>query len=300
MTKATSVMAALDCALAAKIDAESELDLLWERLAEERGSLARADETARTAGLALARSGSDADRLASREALALKAEIERTISHLTDTLIPEAEEAKARTTEALADARRTVCADEAEAECAAVARQLAEEYPDLVQRLNDLKAAVAAADAKRVEANRGLPEGRAPIVPVEARVRNIPGHRGGEVSREVVSVWCYAGTCDPIPESRLGEITKTSRSRLVGGFDGHVLLSRSRTGNNHPVELRRLVRVTLVDRQEPARWARLSDLVLPPLRPAAPEPRRWVELRELTREDQAEGSALDGGEEGPE
>lgn len=298
MTKATPIMAALDHALAAKIDAEGELDLLRERLAEERGNLAQADAAARTAGLALARSGTDADRLASREALALKAEIERTISHLTDTLIPEAEEAKARASEALADARRTACADEAEAECEAVARRLAEEYPELIQRLADLKAAVAAADAKRAEANRDLPDGRTPLVPVEARVRDIPGQRAGEVSREVVSVWCYAGTLNPISEDRLGDITATSRPRHLGGGSGHVLVSRSRNGNNHPVELRRLVRVTMQDAQQLVRGARLNDMVMPPLRPDVAEVRQWTELREPTSDDLArvDREAEGGGE----
>lgn len=298
MTKATPVMAALDHALAAKIEAEGELDLLRERLAEERGSLAQAEAAARAAGLALARSGSDAERRASREALALKAEIERTISHLTDILIPEAEEAKARASEALADARRTACADEAEAECEAVARRLAEEYPELIQRLADLKAAVAAADAKRAEANRDLPDGRTPLWPVEARVRDIPGQHAGEVSREVVSVWCWAGTLNPVSEDRLGDITATSHPRHLGGGSKHVLVSRSRNGSNHPVELRRLVRVTMQDAQQLVRGPRLSETVLPPLRPTAPQGRQWTELREPSADDLAgvEGEA-EGGEE---
>jgi hypothetical protein len=299
MTKATPVMAALDRALAAKIDAEGELDILRERLAEERQNLAQADAAARTAGLASARSGSDADKQASREALALKAEIERDISYLTDTLIPEAEEAKARASEALAEARRTACADEAEAECVVVARRLAEEYPELIQRLADLKAAVAAADAKAVAANRDLPDGRKAVPYVEARVRDVPGQRGGEVNREVVTAWVYAGTCSPVPEDRLGEISKTSRDRRSG--ETHFILpskSSHSLSAGRQVELKRLIRVTFEDRQEAMRGARLSDFALPALRPSPPAPRRWVELREPGADDLALAEReAEGGEE---
>lgn len=298
MTKATPVMASLDHALAAKIDAENELDLLKGRLAEEQQNLGLADLQSKQASLAAARSGSIDALAAEREALAHLAAVERMVSNLADRLIPEAETALIKAERAVAEARRTACADEAETECEAVARRLAEEYPELIQRLADLKAAVAAADAKRAEANRDLPDGRTPLWPVEARVRDTPGQRVGEVSREVVSVWCYAGTLNPISEDRLGDITATSRPRHLGGGSGHVLASRSRNGNNHPVELRRLVRVTMQDAQQLVRGPRLSDMVLPPLRPDAPDCRQWTELREPTPDDLAAAKA--GGEGGEE
>lgn len=291
MTKVNTAVAALDRALAAKIDADAELDLLRERLAEERESLAQADTAARTAGLSLARSGSDGDRSASREALALKAEIEWTISHLTDILVPEAEEAKARAADDLAEARRTACADEVEAECEALAQRLTEEYPELIARLADLKAAVAQADARRAEANRDLPAGREPMSPVEHRVRDVPSLPRREVSQEVVSVWCFAGTGEPIPEARLGEISKTSRDRRSG--DAHFILpsrSSQSLSAGQKVELKRLLRVTMEDRSDQLRGARLADLILPPLRPTGAEPQRWVELRAFAGESMAEGA----------
>ncbi|WP_269514898.1 hypothetical protein [Brevundimonas subvibrioides] len=290
MTTATPPVAALDRALAAKIDADGELDLLRERLAEERDNLAQADAAARTAGLASARSGLAADKQAAREALALKAEVERDISQLTDILIPEAEEAKARASEALAEARRTACADEAEAECEAVARRLAEEYPELIQRLTDLKVSVAAADAKAVAANRDLPVGRSNVLYAEAQVRDIPAQRGGKILQEVVSVWCYAGTLEPIPEDRLGEIQKTSRDRRSG--ETHFILPSRSTHSlsaGRQVELKRLLRVTMEERSELRRGSRLADMSLPPLRPNVSEARRWTELRELAGDAQDEG-----------
>lgn len=264
MTQATPVMAALDRALAAKIDAEAELDLLWERLAEERGNLAQAEAAARTAGLALARSGSDADRLASREALALKAEIERTISHLTDTLIPEAEEAKARAADALDVARRTACADEAEARAAAAADRMAEVYEEHRSALLALQSEVAEADAAVRQANDRLPTGRLKVADVEERLRDLPHEKARLVSDGVVDVFVFEDTGQVVPERDQDALEPDGESGFLlhprpGGLATQAWSRR--------VVIRPMRRIERAPERLYVRGDRIAQLVIPPLRP---------------------------------
>lgn len=272
----------------AKAACEEELNLLRNRLSEERRNLLAAEDAAREAGLALARSGAEHDRVASREALAAKAEIERMISHLSEILIPEAEAACDEAEQHVDDTVRAEAAARAEATCAAAAERLAAEYPELVRRLDELKAIVADADAVAAEVNANLAPGERQIASVESRVRDLPSEPGGEVSREPVSVWCYAGTLNPVPEDRLGEIVSTGyRHRSFGPSGGHVLPPRSGVGNNKAVERRRLLRVTVREASKYVHGSRLRDLELPALRPAERRVRTWAELKPLDGEGTA-------------
>lgn len=204
-----------------------------------------------------------------------------------ESVIPVAEAAVSAAEERLVEAQRAYAADVAEAECAAAAARLETEYPELVARLEDLKATVAAAEHKRMLANKALPIGRPAMAPIEHRVRDIPASAGGILAEEVVSVWCYAGTLRPISESRIGEIIVTGRDR-VSGQSHHVLPSRSaRGGEGHRVELRRLKRLTLGDPTPAVHGPRLANLVVPPLRPTGRDQRLRTELVEIAACDDA-------------
>jgi hypothetical protein len=289
MTRRTTQTNPVEEAREAKVACDEELNLLRSRLSEEQRNLLVAEDAAREAGLTLARSGADADRIASREALAVKAEIERMVSHLSEILIPEAQFACDEAAERLDQANRAEAAALAEAACEAAAQRLAIEYPDLVQRLEELKRIVAEADAKAAEVNRALPSGLKPVMPVEARVRDLPAEPAREVSREPVSVWCWAGTTNPVPEDRVADIvaTGTRRHHSLGPTPHHVLLSRS-GGNTKPVERRRLLRVTFCDATKHVHGPRIEDATLPSLRPPERRARSWSELRPLDAEGAAE------------
>ncbi|MDI6623177.1 MAG: hypothetical protein QME55_00475 [Brevundimonas sp.] len=197
------------------------------------------------------------------------------------TVIPDAEAAVVAAEERLLEATRAYAADVAEAECLAAAARLETEYPELVARFEDLKATVAAADHKRMLANKALPTGRNEMAPIEHRVRDILASPGGVVAEEIVSVWCYAGTLRPVAEDRIDQIIVTGRDRDTGQSH-HILPSRSaRGGVGNKVELRRLKKLTIGERTQAVRSARLSDLVLPPLRPEGEKPRLRTELVEI-------------------
>ena len=204
-----------------------------------------------------------------------------------ESVIPDAEAAVDTCEARLIEATRAYAADVAEAECAAAAARLETEYPELVARFEDLKATVAAVDHKLMLANKALPIGRAEMAPIEYRVRDIPASAGGVLAEEIVRVWCYAGTLNPVAESRIGEIIVTGRDR-VSGESHHVLPSRSaRGGPGHRVELRRVKRLTLGDPTQAVRSARLANLVLPPLRPEGGHQHRRTELVEIAACDEA-------------
>jgi len=200
-----------------------------------------------------------------------------------ESVTPDAEAAVADAEERLLEATRAYAADVAEAECDAAAARLEAEYPELVARFEDLKATVAAADHKRMLANQALPIGRAEMAPIEYRVRDIPASAGGIVAEEIVPVPvpCYAGTLDPVPVDRRGEIVPTSRDRATGQ-SSFVLPSRSaRGGRDQKIEFRRVKRLTLGERSPAIRSARLADLTLPPLRPEGADQGLRTELVEI-------------------
>ncbi|MBU1348205.1 MAG: hypothetical protein KKA16_14795 [Alphaproteobacteria bacterium] len=283
-------------ALTARDAAAQDLAQLQRRSAEADEALVEAERDASASGLAMARASDEASETAYIDAVGRVDRARTVAAGIAETLIPDAELALEAAESAVLEAQRTACADEAAALSDLVARRLEEEYPVILGQLEALKSAVADAEAVLAAANRNLPAGREPLLPIEHRVRDVVAQQGGIVAREVVSVWCYAGTCSPVSAERISEIVRTRRGRRAGEVDGHVLPSRSR-GNSgrgslpssgrlritdgHRVELRRLVQVTLEERIHSSMWARLKDARLPTLRPAVTAPRRWTELREL-------------------
>lgn len=286
----------VDAALAARDAAAQDLAQLQRRSTEADAALVAAERDASSAGLAMARASDETSEAAYVDAVGRMDRARTVAAGIAETLIPDAEIALEAAEAAVREAQRTACADEAAALGEIVAGRLAEEYPVIVAQLEALKSAVAEAEAVVVAANRNLPAGRDPLPGIESRVRDVLGRAGGIVEREVVSVWCYAGTCSPVSPDRVSEIVRARRARRDEHSDRHVLPSRSRLnsgrGNHpasghfrvtdgHPVELRRLVRVTLEERVHMTTWARLRDARLPTLRPTVEPARRWTELREL-------------------
>lgn len=298
MTRATVSAVAdsmVDAAQAARDAAAQDLAQLRLRSTEADAALVAAERDASSAGLAMARASDETSEAAYVAAVGRVDRARMVAVGITETLIPDAEVALEAAESALLEAQRTACADEAAAVGELAARRLEEEYPVILAQLEELTSAVAAAEAVLAAANRDLPTGRDRLPGIEARVRDVLGRAGGIVEREVVSVWCYAGTCSPVSTERVSEIVRTRRGRRAGQIDGHILPSRSRgagggslpSSNNlritdgHPVELRRLVQVTLEERLHTTTWVRLKDARLPPLRPTVAPVRRWTELREL-------------------
>ena len=300
MSRATvspASVSVVDAALAARDAAAQDLAQLQRRRIEADAALVAAERDASSAGIAMARASDESAEAAYVDAVG-RVDRARTVAvGIAETLIPDAEIALEAAEADVLEAQLTACADEAAALGELVARRLEEEYPVLVAQFEELKAAVADAETVIAAANRDLPTGRDSLPGIEARVRDVPGRPGGIVAREVVNVWCYAGTCSPVSPDRVSEIIRTRLARRDGAGESHILPSRSRLNSGrgslpasghfriadgHRVEQRRLVQVTLEERVPATTWARLKDARLPPLQPTVGPPLRWTELRELT------------------
>lgn len=279
-TDANGVRTDVPAATVALATAKDQLASLRLRHQQAEADHAAAEAAQKAAGVQMAGDlpgAAEAYEAASAALTRVKARLDG----FNESVIPDAEAAVADAEARLVEATRTYGADVAEAECVAVAARLEAEYPELLARFEDLKAAVATADHKRMLANKMLPAGRSEMAPIEYRVRDIPASAGGIVAEEVVSVWCYAGTLNPVSESRIGEIVATSRDRR-SGQSHHTLPSRSaRGGPGHKVELRRVKRVTVGSPTQAARGARIANLILPPLRAEGADQRLRTELVEI-------------------
>lgn len=285
-TDANGVRTDVPAATVALATAKDQLASLRLRHQQAEADHAAAEAAQKAAGVQMAGDLPGAAE-AYEAASAALARVNARLDGFNESVIPDAEASVADAEARLVEAARTYAADVAEAECDAAAARLEAEYPELVARFEDLKATVAAADHKRMLANQALPIGRAEMAPIEHRVRDIPASAGGVLAEEIVSVWCYAGTLNPVAEGRLGEIIATGRDR-VSGESHHVLPSRSaRGGPGHRVELRRVKRLTLGDQTQAVRSARLVNLILPPLRPDGGHQHLRTELVEISACDEA-------------
>ncbi len=285
-TDANGVRIDVPTATVALATAEDQLASLRLHHQQAEADYAAAETALKAAGVQMAGDHPGAAE-AYEAATAALTQVKARLDGFSESVIPDAEAAVADAEGQLLEATRAYAADVAEAECAAAAARLEVEYPELVARFEDLKATVAAADHKRMLANQALPIGRTEMAPIEYRVRDIPASAGGIVAEEVVSVWCYAGTLNPVPESRLEDIVATGRDR-ASGESHHVLPSRSsRGGPGHRVEYRRVKRLTLGDPSPAVRSARLANLVLPPLRPEGGSKSLRTELVEIAACDDA-------------
>lgn len=283
---ANGVRTGVPAATVALATAKDQLASLRLRHQQAEADHAAAEAELKAAGVQMAGDLPGAAEAYESAAAALT-RIKALLDGFSESVIPDAEVIVADAEERLLEATRAYAADVAEAECVAAAARLEVEYPEVVRRLEDLKATVAAADHKRMLANQALPIGRAEMAPIEHRVRDIPASAGGVLAEEIVSVWCYAGTLNPVAEGRLGEIIATGRDR-ASGESHHVLPSRSaRGGPGHRVEYRRVKRLTFGDASPAVRGSRLANLVLPPLRPEGGHQHLRTELVEISACDEA-------------
>lgn len=268
----------VDLAATALAEAEANLNRLRARLAAARSSFAEADRAEREAALVVAQSESKTDDHGYDAAIAERAKADRIVNMLAGDLVPAAEAQVAAAAEIFVQAERTACADQAEVACSAAARALEDRYPKVIAEIEALKALVADADALAATANRGLPDHRREVATVEERVRDAAALPDRVVDEEVIEVWCYAGTTEPVPANQVPDI------RLVNpdGASGfrHALPARS-MGEGRRVELRHLMKVTIAKAQYWIKGPRLKDMTPPPLKASQFAPQRRVELHEI-------------------
>lgn len=165
-----------------------------------------------------------------------------------------------------AEAARVARYDTAARLATDVGEELAAKYPELVGALLQLLHRVTSADAAIQEANADLPAGRERLKRVEAAVRDVPGLPRRTVREQVVSLWAFPNSDQPLGEDQ------AARVRSSGGDRG--VIPGGAWASGAEVVKRRFRRIEYLERQRAASGARLADMDLPAL--CARDPALWT------------------------
>lgn len=149
---------------------------------------------------------SDSERLAFRSSLSTAKEniedavalIEVIQQRLSKALAAEAERA-----------RRELRAN-AEAQSEAARKSLLR-YSKLAREIVEIIDAVARADEAIRQSNSDLPAGASPLLSPEHQVRGRPGSDERLISDEIVTLWAFSGSGEPLPDELLDQVQQSDR-----------------------------------------------------------------------------------------
>lgn len=155
-----------------------------------------------------------------RRAAAIRVDQARAFLAALETRLAEAQdrEAERAKTERYAAAR---------AQADAAADTLRDMYPQLAGALVDVLRGIAEAEIAVKTANADLPRGAAPLLPVESRVRDVPGRPEEVLSEATVTRFCRKGAQLP------GGLDQSAVSRVNGG---HWFVQHTNAQNEYVAE----------------------------------------------------------------
>lgn len=200
-------------------EAEQDRDTAAAEVAAAEAAVAAA-EAAYTAGLLEA---NPADMRAlddNRRAAAIRVDQARAFLAALETRLAEAQDREAERGKAERYAAARAQAD-------AAADTLRDMYPQLAVALVDVLRSVAEAEVAVKAANADLPRGAAPLLPVESRVRDLPGRPEEIVSEAEVTRFCRKGVQMP------GGLDQSAVSRVNGG---HWFIQHTNAQNEYVAE----------------------------------------------------------------